>query len=129
VVAWTASSESGLLVATLASSELVLVSVGVSVVVPPSAYAIVGPTALKTKTAMIVNERNDARSLSDIDPPYKKIDKSKTHPSSIKLYRLDFSESTHKRLQFQVGKGGQDKKGQDGRTFFSKIRQHMHAIQ
>jgi hypothetical protein len=42
---------------------------GVSGGEPPSAYAIVGPTALKIKTAMIAKERKDARVLPDIDPP------------------------------------------------------------
>jgi hypothetical protein len=41
----------------------------VSVVVPPSAYTIVGPNALKRITAMIVNERSDVRVLPDIEPP------------------------------------------------------------
>jgi hypothetical protein len=48
----------------------VVVSVGgVSVVGPPSAYTIVGPTALKNKTAMMTNERRDERTLIDMDPP------------------------------------------------------------
>jgi hypothetical protein len=57
--------------------SLVVVSVGgVSVVVPPSAYTIVGPIALKIKTAMMTNERRDERTLIDIDPPSEtKIDK------------------------------------------------------
>jgi hypothetical protein len=42
---------------------------GVSVVVPPSAYTIVGPIALKNKTAMMTDERRDERTLIDIDPP------------------------------------------------------------
>src|SRR5215211_4664169 len=48
---------------------LVSVGGGVSVDVPPSAYTIVGPNALKTKTATIVNDRRNARDLSNIDPP------------------------------------------------------------
>src|SRR5688572_5732018 len=40
--------------------------------VPPSAYTTVVPTALKTKTAMIVNERRNARAFSNIDPPPEK---------------------------------------------------------
>jgi len=49
-----------------------LVSVGgVSGGEPPSAYTVVVPNALKTITAMIVNERSDERVLFDIDPPSK----------------------------------------------------------
>jgi hypothetical protein len=42
---------------------------GVSVVVPPSAYAVVVPVAQKIKTAMMTNERKKERTLIDIDPP------------------------------------------------------------
>jgi hypothetical protein len=54
------------------AQSLVVVSVGgVSVDVPPSAYTIVGPTALKIKTAMMTDERRDERTLIDMDPPSK----------------------------------------------------------
>jgi hypothetical protein len=52
------------------SSQLLLVCVAdASVVVPPSAYAIVGPTALNAKTAMIADEIRDVRVILNIDPP------------------------------------------------------------
>jgi hypothetical protein len=38
---------------------------------PPSAYTIVEPTGLKTKSVMIANDRRDVRVLLAIDPPYK----------------------------------------------------------
>jgi len=38
---------------------------------PSSAYAIVGPIALKIKTAMTVNESRDVRTLLDMAPPLK----------------------------------------------------------
>jgi hypothetical protein len=44
---------------------------GSSGVGPPSAYATVVPTALKNKTASIVNERRNARTFVNIDPPKK----------------------------------------------------------
>src|SRR5919106_6611458 len=37
--------------------------------VPSSAYAIVGPIALRMRTAMTVNESKDVRALPDIAPP------------------------------------------------------------
>jgi hypothetical protein len=91
------ASEGHLLDVPSEAQSLVVVSVGgVSVAVPPSAYTIVGPIALKIKTAMMTNERRDARTLIDIDPPSKtKTDKW----VSPRLYRRDFSESTKKRLQ------------------------------
>jgi hypothetical protein len=67
-----ASDESLVTVVVLESELLVDTLVadgGVSVVVPPSAYAIVGPIALKIKTTMTVDERNNVRNLFDIDPP------------------------------------------------------------
>ncbi len=50
-------------------SSLVVSAEGVSVDVPSSAWTVKGLTALKTKTAMIANERKDVLALSDMDPP------------------------------------------------------------
>src|SRR6266511_5664494 len=66
----TASEEHSLVVPSEAHSVVVSVG-GVSPVVPPSAYTIVGPIALKNKTAMMTNERRDERTLIDMDPPRK----------------------------------------------------------
>jgi hypothetical protein len=38
-------------------------------VVSPSAWTILGLTALKTKPRMIANESRDARGLTNIEPP------------------------------------------------------------
>jgi hypothetical protein len=57
--------------ATSVGSPVVFVG-AVSGVVPPSAWTIVGLTALKTKPMMIANERSDARGLKDIEPPMEK---------------------------------------------------------
>jgi hypothetical protein len=72
VVSTAASSVGHLLDVPSELHASVLVSVGgVSVDVPPSAYTIVGPIALKIKTVMMANERKDERTLIDMDPPPK----------------------------------------------------------
>jgi hypothetical protein len=56
-------------------------SVGVGCgVVSPSAWTMIGRTALKTKPMMIAIERRDARGLTDIDPP---VDKPKTSKRTL----------------------------------------------
>jgi hypothetical protein len=60
-------------VTTTSSVGLLVASVGAGCGVgSPSAWTMLGLTALKTKPMMIANERRDARGLKDIDPPVEK---------------------------------------------------------